>query len=278
MRAFLLGLALVPFIAEAQVSELIPAITKGDTYLSERFTKGETDDELVYEWTHRYLYKICSYDKCSDDQKHRLQKKIFAIIRKTWEYGIEQEAKRVDELHQTISLCSPEAKKLFAGEGNGTCAQLIKCESANAQNLMKLVEVFGNSGPFSRTLEKEELEFEGLDLSSLVSGHQPVNGGSRLNLANGIGTYRNKKGSSEKDGISTGINKLSGIVTLRNISCDRERKLKNDGTVKNEKIVCTTVLSRNISPEIIYGKGQGFFNNLIESVKEECIPVKKKKK
>lgn len=278
MRVLLLGLVFIPFISQAQVSELIPAITKNDTYLSERFTTGETDDQLVYEWTHRYLYQICSYDKCSDDQKSRLQKKIFSIMRKTWEYGIEEEAKRLNEIHDTISQCAPEANKVFAGEGNTTCAQLVKCEGESAVKLMKLVEVFGNNGSFNRVLDKEELEFEGLDLSSLITRDQPVSGGHRMNLTNGIGTYRNKKGNSEKDGISTGINKLPGIVTIRSISCDRDRKMKGDGSVKSEKITCSSVIARNQSPEVIYGKSSGFFTQPVSAVKEECIPTKKKKK
>lgn len=278
MRLFLLGLTLIPFLSQAQVAELIPAITKSDSYLSERLAKAESEQEVLDSWTQSYLYSICGYDKCDSDQKQRLQKKILSIIRKTWEYGIEMEAKRLNQIHETIAECSPEARRLFAGEGNATCAQLVKCEGPIAMKLFGLMQELEKSGPFKRPAENEEFEFEGLDLSSLNSGYTPVLGGNRSGLINGLSTYKNKKGGREQDGIATSINKLPEILTMRSISCDRDRKMKGDGSVKSEKNVCTVVLSKNTSPGVIYGKAVSFFTNSIDGVKEECIPVKKKKK
>lgn len=278
MRLFLLGLTLIPFLSEAQVAEIIPAITKSDSHIAERFAKAESDPDMLDRSTQSYFYAICGYDKCDADQKERLQKKIVSILRKTWEYGIELEAKRLNEIHETIAECSPEAKKLFAGEGSATCAQLVKCEGPIAGKLYGLMQELEKSGSFKRPAEKDEFEFEGLDLSSLNAGHTPVLGGYRSGLINGLSTYKNKKGGREQDGIATGINKLPEILTLRSISCDRDRKVKSDGSVKSEKNSCTVVLSKNISPGIIYGKAVSFFTNSIEGVKEECIPVEKKKK
>ena len=277
MRALLFGLLLIPTLTHAQVSEIIPAITKGDSYQAERFAKAESEPEVLDSWTQQYLYPICGYDKCDADQKNRLQKKILGIIKRSWEYGIQKEAIKLNAIHELIASCSPEAKKVFAGEGSASCAQLVTCEGEQAAKLYQLVKIIDETA-FKRTLEKEELEFEGLDLSSLLSDRYPVNGGNRSTLINGLGSYRNKKGGREQDGVSTSITKLPGIVTIRSISCDRDRKVKSDGSVKSEKNNCVSVISRNTNPEVIYGKATSFFTNSIESVKDTCFQVKKKKK
>ena len=278
MRALLLGLALVPLFAHADVSELIAGIKKVDSYAAKRFEAADTDPLELARQTENYIYPICGYDKCDEDQKLRLQKKLLGIIKKSWEYGIEKEAQRLDESHKTISFCSPEAVKMFAGEAGDSCGQFVKCDGPNATRLMQLVQELDKSQAFSRTLEKEELEFEGLDLSSTLSNRYPINGGYRSSMMNGMASYTNRKGGKVQDGISTHLDKLAGIVTMRAVTCDRDRKVKSDGEVKSEKIVCAVVLSKNAKPEILYGEAKGFFSSSIVAPKDPCFKEAPKKK
>jgi hypothetical protein len=136
-----------------------------------------------------------------------------------------------------------------------------------------IAKAIGEGDSFTRTPDKDELEFEGFDLSPLIQReYHPLNKGYMSSVTNGVATYTNRKGSQVSDGINTTITSLAEpLLTSRFISCDRVQK-------KKTTVSCTVVLSRAKKPQMVYGESKAMFSQTVTAVAESCIEVKKKKK